>query len=288
MSLYYKGDSKMKSYLDQSYDDFNKDFDIKSYPDPLMIAKRHLDNEFIFEISLICALYAYGSTKAINKKLSLMPFDIFKNIPFTTKTFLSKNKEDNLNFLKQEKNKAYFKNAIQQFDTLCLDIFPLYRFQTKEDTRSFFKILLICQIFGGIKNILLRGFDGDILNCIYFTQEVLNLISSEFGLNSKGLLFLIGNQLNKKSPLKRFNMYLRWMVRKDNIDLGLLDIPKDKLILPLDTHTFQVCTKLGLLNRKNYDIKSAILITEKLREFDRDDPVKYDFALYRIGQLKLS
>ena len=59
------------------------------------------------------------------------------------------------------------------------------------------------------------------------------------------------------------------------------------LILPLDTHTFNVSKRIGLLCRKSYDLKSAILITEKLREFDPKDPIKYDFALYRIGQEKL-
>ena len=59
------------------------------------------------------------------------------------------------------------------------------------------------------------------------------------------------------------------------------------LILPLDTHTFNVSKRIGLLDRKSYDLKSAILITEKLREFDPLDPIEYDFALYRIGQEKL-
>jgi uncharacterized protein (TIGR02757 family) len=64
-------------------------------------------------------------------------------------------------------------------------------------------------------------------------------------------------------------------------------IDKKDLILPLDTHTFKVSQKLGLLTRKTYDLKSAILITEKLKEFDCNDPIKYDFALYRLGQEKI-
>jgi uncharacterized protein (TIGR02757 family) len=62
------------------------------------------------------------------------------------------------------------------------------------------------------------------------------------------------------------------------------NIDKKDLIIPLDTHTFKISQKLGLLTRKTYDLKSAILITDKLKEFDIDDPIKYDFALYRIGQ----
>ena len=83
-------------------------------------------------------------------------------------------------------------------------------------------------------------------------------------------------------------MFLRWMVRKDELDLGFWKgIDKKDLILPLDTHTFKVSQKLGLLKRKTYDLKSAIEISKKLKEFDKNDPIKYDFALYRIGQEKI-
>jgi len=83
-------------------------------------------------------------------------------------------------------------------------------------------------------------------------------------------------------------MYLRWMVRKDNLDLGLWSkIDKKDLLLPLDTHTFKVSERLGLLKRKTYDMKAAIEITNRLRQFDKEDPIKYDFALYRLGQEKI-
>jgi uncharacterized protein (TIGR02757 family) len=78
------------------------------------------------------------------------------------------------------------------------------------------------------------------------------------------------------------------MVRHDELDMGLwTGVDKSDLILPLDTHTFNVSKNLGLLSRKTYDLKSALLITEKLKEFDSNDPIKYDFALYRLGQEKL-
>ena len=83
-------------------------------------------------------------------------------------------------------------------------------------------------------------------------------------------------------------MFLRWMVRDEQLDLGLWkNVSKKDLILPLDTHTFQVSLKLNLLKRKTYDLASAIEVTEKLKLFDMTDPIKYDFALYRIGQEKI-
>ena len=83
-------------------------------------------------------------------------------------------------------------------------------------------------------------------------------------------------------------MFLRWMVRKDNIDMGLWSgVDKRDLIMPLDTHTFNVSKRLGLLKRKTYDLASAIELTETLKGFDESDPLKYDFALYRLGQEKI-
>lgn len=90
----------------------------------------------------------------------------------------------------------------------------------------------------------------------------------------------------QKSACKRLNMYLRWMVRKDNkgVDFGLWSgiKPKD-LICPLDLHVERTARKLGLLQRDKADWKAAIELTENLREFDSEDPVKYDFALFGIS-----
>jgi uncharacterized protein (TIGR02757 family) len=75
------------------------------------------------------------------------------------------------------------------------------------------------------------------------------------------------------------------MVRSDEIDLGLWSgVDRSNLLIPLDTHTFNVSKKLGLLKRKSYDLKAVLELTDTLKSFDKSDPIKYDFALYRIGQ----
>lgn len=88
------------------------------------------------------------------------------------------------------------------------------------------------------------------------------------------------------SSAKRINMYLRWMVRKDNcgVDFGLWESlsPAD-LICPLDVHTGNVGRKLGLLTRTQNDWKAAVELTENLRQYCAEDPVKYDFALFGLG-----
>ena len=88
------------------------------------------------------------------------------------------------------------------------------------------------------------------------------------------------------SSAKRFNMFLRWMVRSNEkgVDFGLWNkIDKSELSLPLDVHTGRIARILGLLKRNNNDSKAVEEINLKLREMDPKDPVKYDFALFGLG-----
>ena len=84
--------------------------------------------------------------------------------------------------------------------------------------------------------------------------------------------------------MKRMNMMLRWFVRKSCVDRGIWRfIPKSELVIPLDVHVARTSRKLGLLTRNADDFKSAVEITSRLKEFDPEDPVKYDFALFGAG-----
>ncbi|HEU0064603.1 MAG TPA: TIGR02757 family protein, partial [Flavisolibacter sp.] len=90
----------------------------------------------------------------------------------------------------------------------------------------------------------------------------------------------------KGSTCKRLNMYLRWMVRKDSkgVDFGLWNtIKPTQLICPIDVHVGRVAKKLGLIKRNSIDWQTAIELTVQLKEFDKKDPVKYDFALFGLG-----
>lgn len=89
----------------------------------------------------------------------------------------------------------------------------------------------------------------------------------------------------KTTALKRVNMALRWLVRNDGIvDLGVWDVLKpSQLFIPLDVHVGDVSRELGLLTRKADDRRSTVELTEKLRLFNPEDPVIYDFALFGIG-----
>lgn len=90
----------------------------------------------------------------------------------------------------------------------------------------------------------------------------------------------------RKSTCKRLNMFLRWMVRKDDagVDFGIWNmIPTSALMMPLDVHVERVARYLGILNRKQRDWQTVVELTENLRRFDPIDPVKYDFALFGMG-----
>jgi len=91
---------------------------------------------------------------------------------------------------------------------------------------------------------------------------------------------------SQKSTCKRLNMFLRWMVRKDDngVDFGIWNCIKPAdLIMPCDLHVDRVARNLKLITRKQTDWQTAVELTEKLREFDPLDPVKYDFALFGLG-----
>ncbi|MDN5284993.1 MAG: hypothetical protein JWR38_1267 [Mucilaginibacter sp.] len=91
---------------------------------------------------------------------------------------------------------------------------------------------------------------------------------------------------SQKSTCKRLNMFLRWMVRKDDcgVDFGIWGrIKPADLIIPCDLHVDRVARKLLLITRKQTDWQTAVELTTRLREFDPLDPVKYDFALFGLG-----
>ena len=90
------------------------------------------------------------------------------------------------------------------------------------------------------------------------------------------------------SACKRWNLYLRWMVRRDAVDFGLWPgIPTDRLVIPTDTHVHRIARRLRLTRRKTADWKAAREITRSLSRFDSRDPVRFDYALCRIGILDI-
>lgn len=89
---------------------------------------------------------------------------------------------------------------------------------------------------------------------------------------------------NDTSACKRLNMLLRWMVRKNSpVDLSVWDLDPSKLIVPVDTHVHRIALELGLTKRKQADMRTALEITDAMREIWPEDPAKGDFALFGYG-----
>ena len=86
------------------------------------------------------------------------------------------------------------------------------------------------------------------------------------------------------SACKRLNLFLRWMVREDEVDPGgWNNVSRSKLLIPLDVHMHRFARSLGLTARSQGDMRTAKEVTEGLRTLDREDPVRYDFAISRLG-----
>ena len=164
-----------------------------------------------------------------------------------------------------------------------------YRFQKPEDVVAVFIALKRLKKVDSIENIFYEGYkkEENILDGLW---HFIDTLRSVYPHATQGYDFLIGSvpkRVNSAGTYKRYMMYLRWMVRKDNLDLGLWStIDKKDLLMPLDTHTFKMSQKLGLLKRKSYDMKAVVELTHRFKKWDKNDPVKYDFALYRLGQEK--
>lgn len=135
---------------------------------------------------------------------------------------------------------------------------------------------------GGLENLFTSAYreSGDMFSAIVRWRQVFTELPAE-----KRVMRHIPD-MTKGSAAKRINMFLRWMVRKDNgnVDFGLWKgIPPSVLLIPLDIHTGNVSRELGLLSRKQNDAKAVYELTGKLRIFDKEDPIKYDFALFGLG-----
>lgn len=160
-----------------------------------------------------------------------------------------------------------------------------------------------------------RTFNG--IDCIYFLKALRNiyrhhgglrqLFESEYALhgdlfrsmvNFREVFFQTASpgrtakhlaNIDNGASGKRLNMFLRWMVRRDKkgVDFGIWEgIPMHALFIPLDVHTGTVARKIGLLKRKQNDWKAVTELTGRLREFDPEDPVRYDFALFGLGSFE--
>lgn len=247
---------QLKEILESKTLQYEKEFFIPT--DPIQIPHQFSKKEDIEISAFLTSVIAWGQRKTIinnaNKLIELMdhaPHDFILNFtdrdlePFTRFVHRTFNGDDCLHFL----------NSLQ----------------------------IIYRDNDGLEEILAESFDKDKsepgsgwarFKDAFFEPEHLKRSEKHLPNPLKG------------SAAKRMNMFLRWMVRssESSVDFGIWNkLSPSQLYIPLDVHTSKVARKLGLLKRKQDDWKAVVELTETLRKFDPEDPVKYDFALFGLG-----
>ena len=258
-----KYNSILKQKLEYHYTAFDK---TKIEPDPLQFPHLFQDEKDIEVMAFIASVFAYGNVNQIINSLN--------------------------RFLVIANNKPYKFIQSFSFDTTLSSQF-IHRFYSTEDIHHLFQLIkIIYAEFGSLKNLFLSGYKEIDLNTkngiTNFSNFFLKKAQNEFRELSRGFKFMFPLP-EKGSACKRMNLFLRWMVRKDELDFGFWsEIPTSKLIIPVDTHVARICKQLKLTKRKNVSWQMAEEITDNLKKFDPNDPVKYDFAICHIGMRKLS
>jgi uncharacterized protein (TIGR02757 family) len=253
---------KLKEKLENHYRAFDKS---QISPDPLELLHKFKGGLDIEAVGLISSIFAYGNIKQIISSQGKI-MSVIGNSPHD---FI-------LNFDHKDEKKIKL---------------ITHRFYMGDDTVWLFKALKhIYREHGSIKDYFLRFHDGNaknLKNAIEgFSQSTIDYLSKKDVL-TQGLRFMFPLP-SVGSACKRMNLFLRWMVRKDELDFGLWnEISPAKLVIPVDTHIARICKELKLTQLKNVSWKMAEEITDNLRKFDADDPVKYDFAICHIGMRKM-
>lgn len=133
---------------------------------------------------------------------------------------------------------------------------------------------------GSLENCFLMHFNQDDKSVLPALVSFIGEIAGETGDGYSSLL----SEPSRGSACKRHHLFLRWMVRADEVDPGGWKcVRRSMLVVPLDVHLHRICTGLGMTARRNADMKTAVEITNAFREINPDDPVKYDFCLTRLG-----
>lgn len=248
---------KIKSYLSSAVETYNT-LDFIEH-DPIQIPHRFSKKEDIEIAGFLSASIAWGNRKSILKNANRM-MEIMENAPFQ--------------FLMDKYALHDNRHLIESF---------VHR--TFNGSDLFFFLQSIQNIYakhGGLEAVFNQGYQKDetIKSALIRFREVFLSIPHE-----KRVQKHLSN-VATNSAAKRLNMYLRWMVRSDDnhVDFGIWKlIPMSALMLPLDVHTGNISRQMGLLSRKQNDWKAVEEITEVLRQFDKEDPIKYDFALFGLG-----
>ena len=247
-------DHELKAFLDEKANIYNNPEFITT--DPVQVIHRYRLKEDIEIAGFLTATIAWGNRKSIINNANRM-MELLGNSPFD---FVMSAEEDQLG----------------RFESF------VHRTFNGEDLKHFIRGLrYIYNNYGGMEAVFSdHGHEPRLQKAIADFRgkffEIPHLPRTEKH---------VSNPL-KGSSAKRINMFLRWMVRKDNkgVDLGIWErVSPAQLSCPLDVHSGNVARKLGLLKRKQNDAKALEELDNALRQMNPEDPVLYDFALFGLG-----
>ena len=243
---------ELKDLLEHKFNLYNsKNFIIE---DPISIPHAYNQKEDIEIISFLISIISWGNRKSIIKSGNKLR-EILGSSPID---FIMRFKEKDL------KKIDFVHRTFNKFDLIY-----------------FLKSLKnIYENHDGLENVFSKN-----LNDEFMYNNISNFRKIFFSLNHEKRTEKHISNPKKNSACKRINMFLRWMVRNDGVvDFGIWKKVKPSMLsCPLDVHTANIGRKLNLISRKQNDLKTVLELDQKLRLFDKNDPVKYDYALFGMG-----
>jgi uncharacterized protein (TIGR02757 family) len=243
-----------KNSLERIYKKYNKRALVD--PDPLIFLYNYNEAQDREIVALISASLAYGRVNQILKSVDI----VLRTLGKTPYKYLSSTSENDI------------KQSLNGFK---------HRFTNDEEmTGLLIGIKKVIQNHGSLQKLFYKNVKNDHENILKTLSCFVSEIKKAGNLKKNSLL----SDPEMGSACKRLNLFLRWMIRSDEVDPGgWSKISPAKLIIPLDTHMYQFAKCYKMTKRKNTDIKTAIEITESFKKISPLDPVKYDFSITRFG-----
>ena len=255
------GSTEIRGVLERLYAKYNHRRLVK--PDPLQFLYLYSTPQDVEVVALLASGLAYGRVRQIEQSLSRL-FECMGKSPFDFVRSFDSHRRAQLRDFK-------------------------HRFTAGDDISDLLELLRdVYDRFGSIERFFAQGYDGSDPNIIPALTTFCDSLSAMYterhnGRLSSGVKYLLASPA-RGSACKRLNLFLRWMVRDDDVDPGLWkSVDVAKLIVPVDVHMGRLCKMLGLYDRKTVTLPAAVEITESFVGIEPADPVKYDFALSRIG-----
>jgi uncharacterized protein (TIGR02757 family) len=256
-----KRTAQIRNVLEKLYKRYNRRELIS--PDPLQFVYRYSKPADMEVTAFLASALAYGRVQQIEKSLN----NLLGRMGDSPYEFV-------INFDRGSRR------ALKNFK---------HRFTAGDDISDLLALLKTAiSRHGSIERFFAGGYNPDDKNIVpalsKFCNSLLDIYAAGHkGQIGRGLKYLLVSP-DGGSVCKRLNLFLRWMVRNDDVDTGLWkSIDKAKLIVPVDVHMSRLCKILGLYNRRTISLPAAVEITESFVKIEPADPVKYDFALSRIG-----